>query len=184
MNIIIFGEIGAGKDAVAEILKEIFPGKIVKLGRKIRGDVDEIHNILSGDKNKRSLYQEYGQGMREIFGKDIWNLILYDSILSGLKNEKTYIIADARQTNEFNFWTNLGFFPVAVIADKEVREERIKSRDGFDQFSRFSHETEISARKNIAKIKQLEPLGKGITIVNNGTIDELRLQVNEAFKRF
>lgn len=173
MSIIIFGEIGAGKDTVAEMFAKELNGEIAKLGKRIRNDVDELYDIIPQKHNRRKLYQDYGQGMRKVFGEDVWNLILHNSIKDGIDKGNVYIIADARQSNEFTYWTNIGFIPVAVVADEHIRKHRIQKRDGFDQSANFNHETEINARKITQKIKDLEPTGRAFTIVNNGTLDEL-----------
>lgn len=183
-SIIIFGEIGAGKDTAAEILAKHLNSQIVKLGWKIRKDVDEIcDKITISDKNRRELYQHYGQGMRKVFGQDLWNMILYDKIKEGLNKGMSYIIADGRQTNEFTFWIDIGFIPVAVVADKDVRMKRVKKRDGFDQSNTLNHETEINARKITKHIKESEPTGRAFTIVNNGTIKELEEQINQVINK-
>ena len=179
-SIIIFGEIGAGKDTAAEILAKHLNSEIVKLGWKIRKDVDEIcDRITIGDKNRRELYQYYGQCMRKVFGEDIWNMILYNKISEGIAKNKSYIVADGRQPNEFAFWTNIGFIPVAVVADENIRMKRVKARDGFDQSANLNHETEINAREITKKIKELEPTGRAFTIINNGTLLELEEQINQ-----
>lgn len=178
LNIVIFGEIGSGKDTVSQLLTKHIDAEIVKLGSKIRNDVDELAKFSSRGKNKRQLYQEYGQSMREIFGIDIWNVYLYHSIKEGISQGKSYIISDARQPNEFSFWANLGFVPVAVVADRGIRRKRVIERDGFDQLKNFDHETEASVRKVIEIIKHLEDSGKGFVIQNNGTLEQLEEAVN------
>lgn len=178
-SFIVFGEMGAGKDTVAEMLAKNYNSDIVKLGKRIRNDVDEIYNKFNIDKNLRELYQHYGQSMRNVFGKDIWNLILYESIKEGLRKDNSYIIADARQPNEFIFWKELGFIPVGVVADLNIRTQRLKNRDGFDQSVAFNHETEVSARQVIEHIKELEPTREAFVITNNGTLDELEKEISK-----
>ena len=185
MNFIIFGEIGAGKDTAAEIFAELFNSEIVKLGKRIRHDVDELYTILPDPPNRRKLYQDYGQGMRQIFGQDLWNIVLYHSIKEGLEQSKSFVIADGRQPNEYTFWINQGFIPVGLVADEEIRKARVKARDGFDQSHMFNHETEINARHIIKRIKDLEPTtNKAITIENNGTIDDLRKEIINKCQQF
>ncbi|PTY92974.1 dephospho-CoA kinase [Heyndrickxia sporothermodurans] len=176
-NIVIFGEMGAGKDILADILSDVLGAYVVKLGRRIREDVDHIYGLLPDGPNKRKLYQDYGEGMRQIFGEDVWNLILHDNIKYGIEKGHSHIIADGRQEHELKYWTKLGFVPIGITADEEIRIQRLKNRDGFDQSSTFDHITEKAVRNIVQKIeKELEPAGEAFLIRNNGTIDELKSQ--------
>jgi len=174
MNIILFGEIGAGKDTVAEIIsKNNFI--VAKLGKEIRETVDANCRLMKIPKDlHRTKYVEFGQGMRRIFGEDLWcNKLI-------ARHEKDIIkqricIADARQTNEFDFFVNgMSFIPVAVIADEPVRRQRVVERDGYDQSKNKNEETEVQVRKSIELVKA-HP--QGIVITNNSSIQELEFQL-------
>jgi dephospho-CoA kinase len=176
-DIIIFGEMGAGKDEAAKILSDVLNAHIVKLGKRIREDVDTIYELLPTNPNKRKLYQDYGEGMRQIFGVDVWNLFLHDSIRPGMERGHSHIIADGRQNHELEYWTKLGFVPIGITADEEIRINRLKDRDGFDQSEMFNHVTEKAVRQIIRRIEERQHTGESFLIKNNGTIDELRTQV-------
>lgn len=176
MNFIIFGEIGAGKDTVAEILRELTGGKIVKLGKKIHEQVDEYYPLLPEGTNKRKLFQDYGERMRDVFGQDIWNYVLHNEIRYGLAIGQSYIIADARQVKEYVYWKDRGFIPVGLKADAETRMNRVIGRDGFDQKANFNHYTEINARKIINEIQEKTPQ---FIIQNDGSLNTLRKRIEE-----
>ncbi|MED1125239.1 AAA family ATPase [Bacillus atrophaeus] len=176
-DIIIFGEMGSGKDEVARILSDVLNVYVIKLGKRIREDVDSIHPLLPDGLNKRKLYQDYGEGMRQIFGEDVWNLILHNDIRPGIEKGHSHIIADGRQEHELTYWTKLGFVPVGITANEAIRVKRLKERDGFDQSQMFDHKTEKAVREVVRKIELLEPTGDAFLIRNNGTLDELKTNV-------
>lgn len=171
-NFILFGEIGSGKDTVAEILQEILPLEVVKLGEKIHTEVEEIYSLLPHPAPpKRSLYQNYGESMRETFGQDVWNYVLHNKIRKGLSLNKGYVIADGRQPKEFDYWTSLGFIPVGVRSRESIRRDRSSRRDGVDQSAQFDHYTEVNARNIIQKIDRQWP---HLIVENNYTKEDLR----------
>lgn len=151
-DLILFGEMGAGKDEVARILKENFGYEIFKLGKKIHDDVDALSYTQNFD--KRVGMQKYGQFCRELFGEDVWNVVTKNQIgayrlghyLGSGNTCSPVVIADGRQINERHFWKHRGFIPVGILADKELRKQRLIKRDGVDQSHRFNHDTEKQAR--------------------------------------
>lgn len=165
-NIIIFGQMGAGKTTVAKMIckfayeKYAYEYKIASLGSEIK---EITKKYGQGTRRENQLV---GQAFREIFGKDIWNERLFNKI----SKEQQIVIDDARQLNELCFWENLNFFPVAVIADKEIRAERLKKRDGYQQNIYMEHPTEKSA-------EYIAQTACKYVIENNGSIEELEQKV-------
>lgn len=153
MNIIIFAQMGAGKDTVAKLISALMPTKNyvkVGLGTPIRQTV----NMASpDDPDKRAKQQSYGQAMRQIFGEDYWNNTLKQSIdiISEEHPEVNYIISDGRQPSELEFWQEEGFLTIGITADEDVRAQRLLTRDGVDQRHRFNHETEIDAAECVER---------------------------------
>lgn len=168
MNIILFGQAGAGKTTIANILLDSGKGYVKgSLGKKIH-DECAFHG-----KESREEMQKYGQAMREIFGIDVWNQYLYNilnnHVYRSLDNERV-VIDDGRQLNEFDFWTEKRFLTVGVKADFEIRKLRIWEREGkILTEEQAQHETELQAAKCIEKCK--------IIIENNGTWEELRSRI-------
>ena len=174
MNIILFAQMGSGKDSVAQIFID-FAGYIKgKLGAEIRSDVDTYVKLMGiDDSERRRLYVEYGQGKRQMFGENIWCSILQEKV-QDIINEGKLIIADARQINEYDYFVNrLGFIPIAIDTNEEIRSKRLIDRDGYDQSNQFHSDIEKQAKKVIEKIKA----DNGYVIYNNGTVDELIIQV-------
>lgn len=174
-NIIIFAQIGSGKDSVAQLFLDFGQYVKGKLGEDIRKDVDNYTELLKLDKNeRRRLYVEYGQMKREIFGKDIWCAILKHKTEALIKEGKL-IVADGRQLNEYDyFYKNLGFIPIGIEANEELRKKRVIDRDGYDQSNQFNTDIENQAKQVIELIKKEK---SGYIINNNGTVEDLIKQV-------
>jgi dephospho-CoA kinase len=167
-NIILFGEMGSGKSTVAHYIELIYGHRVMSLGRKIHQEC-KLHG-----KETREELQQYGQMMRKIFGKDIWCDYLIKQV--DLKKENI-VIDDARQLNEFEYFTSKGFIPIGVVADEEVRLKRLKNRVNYEvKKESEKHETEVQARQNIERCK--------LVIENNGNnIQELVLQIRDKLNK-
>ena len=157
MNIIIFGEMGAGKSTVANYLRDNYWYTKLSFGSKIHSECE-----LYG-KHDRYHLQKYGQMMREIFGINVWTDYVYKQSLE----HELIVIDDARQINEYDYYVKLGYLPIGVIADDNKRIERLKQRVNYViDPNTFNHETEVQARACINKCK--------IKIYNNSdNINEL-----------
>ena len=144
MNIIIFGQMGAGKSTVANYLRDNYGYSKFSLGSKIHSEC-KTHG-----KETRTEMQSYGQAMRNIFGIDVWCDYVNDQTF----NKDKVVIDDARQINEYDYFINLGFLPIAVVADDNKRIERLNKRvDYVIDPNTFNHETEVQARTCINKCK-------------------------------
>ena len=142
MDIIIFGQMGAGKSTVANYLRDNYGYSKLSLGAKIHSEC-ELYKM-----HDRNHMQKYGQMMREVFHQNIWcDYVKHQSI-----NTDKVIIDDARQINEYNYFTDLGYLPIAVVADDNKRIERLNKRVNYAvDPNTFNHETEVQARACINK---------------------------------
>ena len=146
MNIVIFGEMGAGKSTVANYLRDTYGYSKLSFGSKIHSE-SKLHGSES-----RTEMQQYGQSMRKIFGINIWCDYVYKQSQS-IKNGNV-IIDDGRQLNEFQYYSDLGYLTVAVIADENKRIERLEKRVNYVIDPKtFNHETEIQAQQCVNKCK-------------------------------
>lgn len=165
--IIIFGTMGSGKDTLAEMLQEqMFGSKIYKLGKEIRETVDKACPDVV---DKRPLYQDYGQVVRETLGIDAWNNIRSSEIEldKALHNYIIPIIADGRQINEYTYWKEKGFYIVGIEAPPEVRYERLVKRDGVCDRKKMFHDTELQAQYIVTQLADFQ-------INNNYDLDILK----------
>ena len=146
MNIIIFGLMGAGKSTVANYLRDTYRYTKLSFGSKIHSEC-ELYNM-----HDREHLQTYGQMMRKVFNENIWCDYVYKQSQS-LGNGNV-IIDDGRQNNEFQYYSDLGYLTVAVIANDDKRIERLKKRvDYVIDPKTFNHETEIQAQQCVNKCK-------------------------------
>lgn len=177
MKLLLIGQMGSGKDTVADYLKDkynFYPGK---LGMFIREHVDAMFPELTKDE-RRKHYQTYGEGMRELFGVDFWNERLWQHMDHSKEN---IMITDCRQDHEINYWVPKGYIPLAVDAESVTRMARLEKRDGnnFDVES-FIHPTEMRANRIIDSIKRggLE----GYVVYNETTVEDLYEQIDAVIK--
>lgn len=160
MNIVIFGEMGAGKSTVANYLRDTYGYTKLSFGSKIHSETR-----LHGSETRTEM-QQYGQMMRKIFGINIWCDYVKDQ---SIESQKT-VIEDGRQLNEYYYYEKIGYLPVGIIADRAKRIERLEKRVGYviDPVT-FDHETEIQALACVNKCK--------IKIYNNS--DDINILVKE-----
>ena len=145
-NIILFGEMGSGKSTVAKYLCEQYGYTKLSLGEKIHSECR-----LHGNETREEM-QNYGQMMRKIFGENVW----CDYLISRSNGINRIVIDDARQINEYDYFTEKGYLPIAVIADEKLRLERLQKRVDYKiNPDNCKHETEVQAMQcaNKCKIK-------------------------------
>jgi len=141
-NIILFGQMGSGKSTVAKYLCDNYGYTKFSLGEKIHSEC-ELYGI-----HDREHLQAYGQMMRKVFHENIWCNYLIDRS----RGIDRIVIDDARQLNEYDYFTEKGYLPIAVIADEELRLERLQKRvDYVINPDSCKHETEKQARICIEK---------------------------------
>ena len=148
-NVALFGEMGAGKTSVAKILEDVYGYQKISLGTKIHSECK-----LHGSETREEM-QQYGQSMRKIFGEDTWCKYLEKRLNTEFKDKyKNHLIVidDARQVNEFYYFKELGFLPIAVVANEAIRLERLRKRVNYQVNQETkNHETEKQARICIQK---------------------------------
>lgn len=192
IKLILFAQIGSGKDEFVKLLNEIVKEKHnkeflpptfkkEKLGSHIRSFVDKNIELLNLPKDKaRELYVSYGEGMRDMFNEDIWNQLLYDKIKTyeKISNYKfNIVIADGRRVSEIHFWESRGYIPIGITASKEIRKQRVIDRDGYDQENMFSSKPEKLCQLAIDEIKSKD----GIIVENNGSLEEFKSKINNIY---
>jgi hypothetical protein len=192
MNFIICAEIAAGKDTVASML----PGKTFAFAadlkevcgllrqHRINDAYGLMENLFDGKAPKdmaekliefskyplelgkdRKLYQDLGTTWARRYYPDIW----VDSVRRKVKaHNGPSVITDCRFINEFHAFPD--FHSIYVEASEEVRRQRMVSRDGEVKHSRLGHAAE-------SQVRGLKELCR-YTLVNNGTLEELRLKVD------
>jgi dephospho-CoA kinase len=157
---------GSGKSEIAKYLRDNYNYTIKSLGEKIHNECR-----LHGNETREEM-QQYGQMMRKVFGENVWCDYLYNKTIP----TTDIVIDDARQINEFDYFTKRNFIPIGIITDKEIRLERLKKRVNYEvNPNTFEHETEIQAQECIDKCN--------ILISNNGDLKSLYKQIENKIIR-
>ncbi|OPJ59327.1 hypothetical protein [Clostridium oryzae] len=193
-GIVIFGEMGSGKDTLARMIEDIRDdSKIYNMGVLCREmmKVAKVNPKWKGQ--ERFIGQTIADKFREldinIMCDYILSLILGDSLVS-IDNNEDYvnsitnelrnvrknqlsIIVGGRTLTDFEYWRKLDFFMLGIKVGEKVRETRLKERDGAEtaQNSSSKHNTE----KDVSYI--INNLCDAV-IVNDGTLDDLRTNIN------
>lgn len=201
-GIIIFGEMGSGKDTLADMIidrdqrfKKYGLGDIIRLIKK----VTLVDPVWFGD--ERSFMQLAADKLREI-DMDILNHFALakmleenltefnltrenyredlDGLFRRIRDEENVIpmIVGGRTWKDFDYWTGRGFLSVGLEVDAEKRMERLILRDGHEiaQNSDTSHNTEKDVRDIIERC--------AIQADNNGTLEDLTGEVERVTRFF
>ncbi|NLM34736.1 MAG: hypothetical protein GX206_04790 [Clostridiales bacterium] len=195
-GIIIFGEMGSGKDELADKLMLLSP-KVVKYNLSALIRIIKPYASVSPEwmGNERTLYQIYADKLREIdinilnkytigliyekikkafnvnmseVDKDSFESSLNEN-LKLIRNLEIPVIVGGRTIADYKFWTEKGFMAVGLEVDKDIRFQRLVLRDGLEtaKNSNSNHNTEKDVAYIVHNLCHL-------IIDNNGTKEELQ----------
>lgn len=166
-NLFVFGLAGTGKDTFAGLMVNNHSYKALALADPIREEY--VRHIGRSDfKTNRPTMIKIGEGYKEIYGQDIWCRLA----------EKQFVwhdgrlIMDGRYDHEYDYFVlERGYTPIRLVADDDVRFERLRRRDGNIQREALEYEKQhfISDDKY------------GITVDTNGDVNQLEEIVKELF---
>lgn len=201
-GIIIFGEMGSGKDTLADLIIDADPrfkkyglGDIIRLIKK----VTLVDPVWFGD--ERSFMQLAADKLREI-DMDLLNhfalaKMLEDNLSKFSLSRESYrddldglfqrirqeadvipMIVGGRTWKDLEYWTGRGFLSVGLEVTAEKRLERLILRDGAEiaQNSDPTHNTEKDVRDIIQRC--------AVKADNNGTLEDLDKEVDRIGKIF
>lgn len=165
MRLAIVGKMRSGKDSVASIFINKFGYKKLAFADGITEIIDKFfpESYSTGTK-PREHYQKIGQELRKI-NQNVWINYL-DRRLSQFDNLNV-IVSDCRQKNEEIYLREKGFILIKVIADTEIRLQRIANSGESVTLEQLNHESE----------SQVDSIQADYIIVNNGTYEELTSQI-------
>lgn len=168
-NCIVIGQMGSGKDTVAEVLTRIYgfhhtsiAGRLKKIARLLYP-----REFSRNDRNgQRIILQQLGDLLRTR-SINIFNDALFHEIdTHGLA---PVVISDVRYMMEFEYFTQRGFVPVKLCISEETRMNRLKSRDGqLPSLQARMHKSENEFDNMVCYI-----------VNNNGDVNELEQSVIE-----
>ena len=123
----LHGKMHTGKSAVAKLLKQKDPNRIVIMS--FAGKLREVLHALSIPEQRETM-QQLGQGLR-----DIWPLVWVNAVEVDVARHLafgyTVIFDDVRYPNEFQYIKNEGGLLVKLSASADVRWGRYKISDKF-----------------------------------------------------
>ncbi|CUB09174.1 hypothetical protein BN2127_JRS1_00958 [Bacillus cereus] len=175
-KIALIGKMRSGKDTVGHYLQATKGFGKFAFGTGIKRVVEILYPTLDLRMKPRKLYQDIGQKMREV-DPLIWINYLdrevkrYSRSLAVIDLVPDVVITDVRQMNEAEFLKAQGYVLVKIETDEEIRLQRIK--DSGDNYTEedLNHETELA----------VDTLPYDVLITNNGTVEELNLQVEKLY---
>lgn len=150
VKVAMLGKIRSGKDTVAHLIAHELdkidsskPTQFLKFSSGIWEAIELFFpEVLEQGKPRKHL-QHIGQVFREL-NPDVWVNRLFNSLPYKIAKEKGFniIVTDTRQPNEVKRLRDEGFKIIKVVADDEVRLQRmIASGDKFNPDD-LNHETE------------------------------------------
>ncbi len=171
------GELGAGKTAVCNYLKEKYEANSYRFSGPLRDVLNRIYL-----EQTRENMQKLSTILRENFGQDLLAKIMASDAQSD--SGKIVTVDGVRRFPDIEHLKKLdGFYLIYVTADSKTRYERIIKRGqnpGEDQISyeEFLESEKSEADRNITVVGQ----EADYKIINNGTIDDLNNKVEELIK--
>ncbi len=161
MRIIVCSNIaGAGKDVTCAYLVEKYGFTQYAFADPIREIAYKYFGMTTKD---RGLLQKIGEKMREI-NSNVW----VDYTFKRANESEKTAISDLRRKNEINTAFMHGYFPVRIVAKRELAIERIIKRDGHCDISLLDNESETGTRE----LPMYE-------ITNNGDFEDLHRKIDK-----
>jgi dephospho-CoA kinase len=170
-NYFVFGLAGTGKDTFSDLMQKHCGVLGFALADPIRDEY--VRHLDKHDyKTNRPQMIKIGEGYKNIYGQDIWCAA---AIYKFKKFEGLYgqLIKDGRYAHEYDYFvTKLGYTPIRLVADDDVRFKRLKRRDGNIQREALDYE-----RQNFIPDDYY-----AINVDTNGTVEQLENIVREQIK--
>lgn len=205
-GIVIFGEMGAGKDALAEqfcILRDrakiykisvlcremmkvskvnpIWRGKERYIGQTVADKLRDLDINIMCDYILALIYEngqkKYGFDNRGLEGEAFDKAILEQ--LSIVRNDELPIIVGGRTLTDLQYWKSKNFLIVGVKISDEVRKQRLIYRDGEEMVKNSSseHNTEVDVPYIINN--QCHQV-----VLNDGTLEDLKNSAEELLNKY
>lgn len=205
-GIVIFGEMGAGKDVLAEqfcqlrekakiykisvLCREMM--KVSKVNPKWRGLERYIgqtiaDNIRDMDINIMCDYiltliyekgqKKYGWDNSNLEEEEFNKALLKQ--LSILRNDEVSIVVGGRTLTDLEYWKSKNYLIVGIKISEEVRKNRLLCRDGEEMVKNSSaeHNTEIDVPNIINNLCHE-------VIMNDGTLEDLKISAKELLDKY
>jgi dephospho-CoA kinase len=205
-GIVIFGEMGAGKDALAEqfmklrqnakiynigvLCREMMKVSRVNpqwrgleryIGQTVADKLREMDKDIMCDYILALIYEngqkKYGWDNLGLEGNDYHRALMEQ--LAIIRNEELSIVAGGRTLVDLNYWRNKQYLIVGIKVSEEVRKERLITRDGEKTVrnSSSTHNTEVDVPYIINNLCDE-------VILNDGTLEDLRNSAEAVLNKY
>lgn len=205
-GIVIFGEMGAGKDALADqfcilrdnakiykislLCREMM--KVSKVNQRWRGQERYIGQTIA-DRFREldinimcdyilALIYENGQKKygwdNSSLDEDAFNKAILEQ-LNIMRNDELSLIVGGRTLTDLEYWKSKNYLIVGVKVSDEVRKKRLITRDGIEVVKNSSseHNTEVDVPYIINNLCHE-------VIVNDGTLEDLRISAENLLVKY
>ncbi len=172
----LVGETGSGKDTVAHYLKRRYDVQLLRFSLPLKKTLNLFFN-KSSKKDQAWLYSTF----KKRFGEDV----LHQGVRRYVQQHDGLMCVNGmRMLKDFDFIKSFdNSYIIYVTAEQELRWKRVTSRgeksddrQSLEDFQNFESETETE--KNIPEIGSKADF----TVKNDGTMDDLLWQVDDAMK--
>jgi dephospho-CoA kinase len=154
------GKAAVGKDALANYAAELYGFRRFAFADALKKYDKELFGETKGKNRKR--LQDFGQ-----FCRTIDPLVWVNQLDKQLKqSDGNAIITDIRQWNELEYCKQNGFVIIKVVADDEIRLERMNERGDNFTLEDLQHKTET----------EMDEFPYDYLIENNGTFNATTMQ--------
>lgn len=205
-GIVIFGEMGAGKDALAEqfcILRDkakiykisvlcremmkvskvnlAWRGKERYIGQTVADKLRDLDINIMCDYILALIYEngqrKYGFDNSSLEGEAFNKAILEQ--LSIIRNDELSIIVGGRTLTDLEYWKAKNFLIVGVKISDQVRKQRLIIRDGEEMVKNSSseHNTEVDVPYIINNLCHE-------IVLNDGTLEDLKNSAEELLNKY
>lgn len=151
IKIALIGKMRSGKNALADYATFMYDFKQFAFGDELKRLAHEAFPWIPREPKPRSLYQSFGQAVREI-DSDVWvkrciakiNEYIADNRCPTCGNcrQLSVIVTDCRQPNEYERLKAEGFVFIRINASDDVRRERAIAVGDVFTDEDMAHDTE------------------------------------------
>nr|WP_274377574.1 AAA family ATPase [Desulfotruncus arcticus] len=167
LKIALTGRMRSGKDTVAQYLADIHNFQSFAFADGIRKVCAlAFPGMLTQGRKPRKLYQGLGQDLRK-YDPEVWIKYTFNEIEAA--RNKSVIITDMRQPNEYRALRNKGFSIVRVNASHATRLERMRAVGDEFEPADLDHETE----------RHINTFVTDFELWNEGSVEELEIQAEQ-----
>jgi dephospho-CoA kinase len=171
------GQIGSGKDFIAEYIRQKYGGAVISFSDPLR---DILKRLFLPIDRKHLSY--LSQSLVEKFGTDILSKTIATEIERS--NKKIFVLPNIRRPGDYKYLKDQpGFVLVGVEADPKICYERVVKRgQNEDDKTKTWEEFQIDLKRPTeVEIAALIKSAK-FHLNNNGTVQELHKQIDDLMK--